>query len=259
VDLDSAGDELVDRLIEAGAIDVDHSHTGAIAALMPDGVSPEQLRTALGRDDISIAAAVGRDDGSIWVLRPRAIRVGGVDIVPADSTASGALRLVDGPAFGTGLHPTTALCLEAIEELVRTHRPASLLDVGTGSGVLALAALAMSVSRAVGIDIDDRALEVAAANARLNGLDHRLELRRGGPAAVAGQWPIVVANVLAAPLIEMAPALVQRTGHHGHVLLSGIPVSLGEEVEMAYRRLGMRRVRVTSRAGWSAVLMRTSW
>ncbi len=169
------------------------------------------------------------------------------------------LRLIDASAFGTGLHPTTALCLEAIEEAVQIDRPDALLDVGTGSGVLALGALRLGMPRALGIDVDEEALRVAAENARLNELGDRLWLARGGPEAVAGTWPLVVANILAAPLVEMAPDLVRRVGHHGRLVLSGIPSSAEQDVDRAYRRLGMRRVSVKSRAGWIALVMQASW
>jgi len=170
-----------------------------------------------------------------------------------------AIRLVDASAFGTGLHPTTALCLEALDEEVELLRPDVVLDVGTGSGVLALGALMLGVRRAVAIDIDDEALRVARENARLNGLLMRLELRRGGPETVTGTWPLVVANILAAPLIEMAPALVRRVAHHGRLVLSGIPASVEHDVNQAYCHLGMRRVDVKRRAGWVAVVLQASW
>jgi ribosomal protein L11 methyltransferase len=134
-----------------------------------------------------------------------------------------------------------------------------VLDVGTGSGVLALAALMMGVPRALAIDIDDEALRVAAENARINGIGERLELRRGGPETVTGAWPLALANVLAAPLIEMAPALVRCVGHHGQLVLSGIPSSVEPDVDRAYRRLGMQRVRVKPRAGWVALVMQATW
>ena len=167
--------------------------------------------------------------------------------------------MVDASAFGTGLHPTTALCLEVLEEEVRIAPPDAVLDVGTGSGVLALAALMLGVPRAVGIDIDDEALRVAAENARINAIDERLQLTRGGPDAVTGTWPLVLANVLPAPLIEMAPVLVRRVGHHGQLVLSGIPSSVERDVDQAYRRLGMRHVRAKSRGGWAALVLRATW
>jgi ribosomal protein L11 methyltransferase len=167
--------------------------------------------------------------------------------------------LIDATAFGTGLHPTTALCLEALEETLRIATPEAVLDVGTGSGVLALGALMMGVPRALAIDIDDEALGVAAENARINALGERLQLARGGPESVTGTWPLVLANVLAAPLIEMAPALVRRVGHQGQLVLSGIPASVERDVDQAYRRLGMRRLRARSRAGWTALVLQASW
>jgi ribosomal protein L11 methyltransferase len=260
IDLRDAGDEALERLVELGALDADMSHDRRVAALMPDSVTPGEVARALRISSIVASPAVGRDADSVWVLTLRPIRVGRVRIVPADLEAEpGAIRLIDAPAFGTGWHPTTALCLEAIDEAVAIASPDAVLDVGTGSGVLALAALTLGVPRALAIDIDDEALRVAAENARLNGVGERLELSRTGPETVAGTWALVVANLLAAPLIEMAPALVRRVGRRGHLILSGIPSSLEQDVDQAYRRLGMRRLRATSRAGWVALVLQASW
>ena len=260
VNLSKANEDALDRLVELGALDVEPSNDSGIAALMPDSVTPEQLAGALGIVDIVVSPAVGRDADSVWVLSPRPIRIGRVRIVPAHADAEpGALGLIDAPAFGTGLHPTTALCLEALDEAVRINHLDAVLDVGTGSGVLALSALMLGVPRALAIDIDDQALRVAAANARLNGLSDRVELARGGPETVEGTWSLVLANVLAAPLIEMAPALVRRVGHHGRLVLSGIPASVEPDADRAYRQLGMQRVDVKSRMGWVALVMQASW
>ena len=117
----------------------------------------------------------------------------------------------------------------------------------------------LGVARACAIDIDEDAVRVAAENARLNGLESRITFVHGGPAAIAGTWPLVLANVLAAPLIEMAPVLVRRVGHHGRLVLSGIPDGVGGQVEAAYRRLGMHRIDVKTRGGWVALVMKASW
>jgi ribosomal protein L11 methyltransferase len=262
VDIRNVAPSALDRLVELGAMDAECVRHGEIVALMPDSVAMEQIARALGVGigDISVSPATGRDAGSVWVLSPRPISIGRLRIVPAHSEAEpGALRLVDAAAFGTGLHPTTVLCLEALEEEVRIAPPDAVLDVGTGSGLLALAALILGVPRALAIDIDDDALRVASENARINALDERLQLARGGPDAVTGTWPMVLANVLPAPLIEMAPVLVRRVGHQGQLVLSGIPSSVEREVDQAYRRLAMRRQRVKSRAGWVALVLRASW
>ena len=260
LDVEDAGHDAIDRLIDLGAIDIERSPTGGVAALMPDGVTPAQVACALGVDDVRVSPAVGRDADSVWLLRLRPVRVGRLRIVPADDEAQpGALRLLDAPAFGTGLHPTTALCLEALGDAVHGGAPPRVLDVGTGSGVLALGALILGASRATGIDIEAGALRAAAENARLNGLRERLHLVCGGPDAVSGAWPLVLANVLAAPLMDLAPGLVRRVAHHGELVLSGIPVSLEGEVARAYQHLGMRRVRTASRGGWTALVLQASW
>ena len=259
IDVLDASDPMLDRLVELGALDVEAS-PGGLAALLPDSVAPEEVARVLGVDRVAVSSAIGRDAGSVWILSPRPIRVGSLRIIPANlDPEPGALRLIDAPAFGTGLHPTTALCLEALDEAVRIGIPDSVLDVGTGSGVLALSALVLGVPQATAIDIDDEALRAAADNAALNGLAGRLRLARGTPETTAGRWPLVLANVLTAPLIEMAPALSRRVGGQGTLVVSGIRASLEGEVALAYRNVGMRCVDVKSREDWVALVLRASW
>ena len=258
IDLPDPPDDALDRLVEFGALDVAVIH-GGIAAILPDGVAIASVSAALGRD-VRARTARGRDDGSVWVVHPRSVRVGRIRIDPADQRPhAGTLRMVDGPAFGTGLHATTALCLEALDDEVSTWHPMSALDIGTGSGVLALAALLAGVPRVVAIDIDADAVRVATENARLNRLTSRLWLIRGGPEALSGTYPLVLANVLTAPLIEMAPTLARRVTHNGRVVLSGIRSSVAADVESAYRRVGMRQIRAQTRDGWSVLTFHVSW
>ena len=260
IHLRHAHDASLDRLVELGAIDVDLSPDGGIDALMPGSVTLEHVANALGRAEMAIAPAISRDAGSVWILRPRAFRVGRLLIAPADADAQpGAVRLLDTPAFGTGLHPSTALCLELLNDIADTDAPDRVLDVGTGSGILALAAVTLGIAHATAIDIDEAAVRVAGANARLNGLSDRVNLTHGGPDTLTGTWPLVLANVLAAPLIEMAPVLVRRLGHRGRLILSGIGCSLEDDVARAYRRLGLHVVSTSSRDGWVALLLHASW
>jgi ribosomal protein L11 methyltransferase len=259
IDISCPPEDALDRLVLLGALDIERVGDG-LAALIPDGVTPDAVVGVLGVTSLTVSAAVGRDNGSVWMLSPRAVRIGSVLIAPAGVAAPpGALRLTDSAAFGTGHHPTTALCVEALEEALTILIPDSVLDVGTGSGVLALTALAMGLPRAVGLDIDPDALRIAAENARLNNLAERLKLVLGGPDAVGGTWPLVVANVLAAPLIEMAPVLVRRVGSRGRLILSGISLSLESEVRLTYQRLGMRHIRSETRSGWTVLLAQASW
>src|SRR6185369_9363841 len=245
--ISSPPDDALDRLVQLGALDVEAIGNG-LAAIMPDSVTPDAVEHALGVTSVEVSPAIGRDNESVWLLSPRPLRIGNV-----------LLRLTDSTAFGTGHHPTTALCIEALEDALTVAIPYSLLDVGTGSGILALAALAMGVPRAVGLDIDAVALNIAAENARMNNLADRLQLKLGGPDVVNGIWPLVVANVLAAPLIEMAPILVRRVGSHGRLILSGIPWSIEPEVLRSYTRLGMWHIRTETRAGWAVLVLQASW
>ena len=257
--LRQADDRALDQLVELGALDVELTPQGGLAALMPDCVAPERVGSALGLDDVTTSPATSRDEGSVWMLSLRPLQIGRLRIVPADAeVAAGSLRLIDGPAFGSGFHPTTALCVEMLDAIAG-ERTASMLDVGTGSGVLALAALKLGVPRAVGIDIDADALSYAARNRDLNGLRDRLHLVCGGPDVLAGSCPLVTANILAAPLMEMAPTLVRRIAHHGELILSGVAASLEGQVADTYTRLGMQRVRAAARGGWVALLLRASW
>lgn len=259
IDIPCPPSDAVDLLVELGALDIE-SLNGGIAAIMPDGVTHETITTALRLSRVSVSDAIARDDNSVWMLSPRAVRIGNILITSHEGvTASEALRLTDSDAFGTGHHPTTALCVEALEEILTSARVDSVLDVGTGSGILALAALLMGVPQATGVDTDADALRVAAENARLNNLQDRLRLVCGGPGAVDGTWPLVVANVLTDPLIEMAPMLVQRVRTHGRLILSGIHSSLESEVRRTYRHLGMRHIGSKTRGGWTMLLAGASW
>jgi len=259
IDISSPRHDAIDRLLELGALDIEPVN-GGLAAVLPDGVMPQTVAEALGVSSVSVSPAISRDNGSVWLVSQRAVRIGSFLIAPLHVAAPPeALRLTDSAAFGSGHHPTTALCIEALEQMLTISMPDSILDVGTGSGVLALAALMMGVPRAVGVDIDPDALEIAAGNARLNNLDKRLRLVLGGPEVVDGAWPLVVANVLTAPLIEMAPVLVRRVGHRGRLILSGISPSLQAEVTESYQRVGMRHLQSEVRAGWAVLVLQASW
>jgi len=251
--------DTLERLIDLGALDIDAQPGGGVSAIMPDEVHPDQVSGTLGAR-LTVSAALGRDDDSVWVLRPRGVIVSGLTIAPDHvPPAANMVRLHDTTAFGTGMHPTTQLCLEALLDIVRLEHPATCLDVGTGSGVLALAALACGVTRAHGIDIDPAALAAASANRRLNGQEDRLTLSQGGPDGLRGSWPLVVANVVAGPLIELAPVLARRVAHAGCLVLSGIRESVIEDVGRPYQQLGLHRLRVVSRTGWAALVLRASW
>jgi ribosomal protein L11 methyltransferase len=140
------------------------------------------------------------------------------------------VRIDPGLAFGTGSHPTTRLVLGFLERTVLGAE--RVLDYGCGSGILALAAAKLGAARVDGVDVDPQAVETALANARANGV----ELRAALPGALpVSRYDIVVSNILAQPLIVLAPLLAARTAPGGRLALAGILQSQGEEVAAAYR------------------------
>ncbi len=139
------------------------------------------------------------------------------------------LRLDPGTAFGTGRHPTTRLCLEWLVREIRGGE--RVLDYGCGSGILAIAALKLGAGEAVGVDVDPQAIEVSAANARLN----HVELSLYSPEEIPNlEADLVVANLYANPLKEIAPRIAGCTRNGGRVVLSGILADQIEEVTGAY-------------------------
>lgn len=146
---------------------------------------------------------------------------------------SGAVivRLDPGLAFGTGTHPTTALCLEWLDGLDLAG--CRVLDHGCGSGVLAVAALRLGAAEAAAVDIEPQALEATGLNALANGVAGRLRVHKR-EAMPDGPFDIVLANILAGPLIEAAPVLAARQPAGGRIALSGIRQDQAEAVIAAY-------------------------
>lgn len=153
-------------------------------------------------------------------------RVGRVVIVPSwldEPLGDGevAITLDPGMAFGTGLHPTTRGCLQLLQEVV--PMPPDVLDVGCGSGILALAALRLGAVRAVGVDTDSAAVTATRENADRNGLGDRVTAVPGTlPASPEVRHSIVLANLVGAVLIELAPRLAAHLAPGGVLLASGI-------------------------------------
>ncbi|MFJ5484841.1 50S ribosomal protein L11 methyltransferase [Pectobacterium actinidiae] len=142
------------------------------------------------------------------------------------------VMLDPGLAFGTGTHPTTALCLQWLDGLDLEGK--TIIDFGCGSGILAIAALKLGAARAIGIDIDPQAIQASRDNAQRNGVSERLELYlpKDQPADLSAD--VVVANILAGPLRELAPLISDLPKAGGHLGLSGVLATQAEGVAEAY-------------------------
>lgn len=169
-----------------------------------------------------------------------------------------AIEIDAGQAFGTGHHGTTAGCLEVISDVMRTRKVKRVLDLGTGSGVLAIAARKLAPVTVLATDIDPIATRVARENVRLNGIASgvALETAPGFHSTAFGRhgpFDLIIANILARPLMRMAPQLAAQLAPQGDVILSGILASQRWKVLAAYNGAGLRHVRTIWREGWVTI------
>jgi ribosomal protein L11 methyltransferase len=173
-----------------------------------------------------------------------------------------AIEIDAGEAFGTAQHASTRGCLLALDWLMRRRPFRCVLDLGCGTGVLGIAAARLEpAARIVASDIDPRAVVVARANARLNGVAGRVHV-----VAAAGldhpalrgmaQRDLVLANILAEPLIALAPEIRASLKPDGHVVLAGLLDSEARQVAAAYRATGFVYVRKHCLAGWATLTLR---
>jgi ribosomal protein L11 methyltransferase len=256
-------------------------------ALRPDPAAGYRV-TAWIPDDAQAGDAIDRTRRALWHLRAfdlrpmselsvtttddaawatawregyKPIQMGRLTIVPswleAPKGSDLVIRLDPGMAFGTGLHPTTRACLELLQTV--EPMPTAVLDVGTGSGILALAALRLGASRAVGYDTDQLAVEASTANARANDLSDGFGAQHGTlPELAVELFPLVVANLVAAVLVELAPRLAAHTAPGGTLIASGIIESRSDEVKAALTAAGYEVVDWITEGDWVTVrLVRT--
>ncbi|MEG3114130.1 50S ribosomal protein L11 methyltransferase [Salinicola sp. 4072] len=158
------------------------------------------------------------------------------------------LLLDPGLAFGTGTHPTTALCLGWLDAQDLAGR--QILDYGCGSGILAIAALKLGADTAVGVDIDPQALQASRDNAERNQIDEASLILDYPEKIGRGEFEIVVANILAGPLIDMASTIAARVRPAGQLALSGILAAQAESVLDAYRGQGILMDEPQEKEGW---------
>jgi ribosomal protein L11 methyltransferase len=180
-------------------------------------------------------------------------RIGRVVVVPSWMTeplAPGEVPIIldPGMAFGTGLHPTTRGCLMLLQ--ATEPMATSVLDVGCGSGILALAALRLGAERAVAIDTDPLAVEATRANAERNGLAERVDVSTGSLAPAGERFGLVLANLVAAVLVALAEPLADHLAAAGTLLVGGIIEPRAAEVRTALESAGLRVVERRDDGEW---------
>jgi ribosomal protein L11 methyltransferase len=179
----------------------------------------------------------------LWVV-PRAAEA------PDDAEAI-VVRLDPGLAFGTGTHPTTALCLQILESLPVEGR--TVIDYGCGSGILGLAALKLGAAHVTAVDLDHQALLATRDNAIRNGVSRQMTVQ--GIEDELHVADCVIANILAGPLIELAPKLTAACEPGGHLILSGLLKAQAYAVKAAYAS-GFDKVQVIERDEWCCIYAR---
>jgi ribosomal protein L11 methyltransferase len=248
--------------------------------------------TAHVPDDPGAAAAVAATERSLWHLQAFGLgpvgalrtapvtardwleawkagyvpqRIGRVVVVPSwidEPVAAGeaVVRIDPGMAFGTGLHPTTRACLALLGELA--PHAARVLDLGCGSGILGIAAVRLGAARVLALDTDPVAVATTRANAALNGVASRVTARAGSlppaPRRAADRFTLIVANLVAGLLVDLAAALGSHLAPGGRLVASGIVAPRADEVLAALAHGGLTLERRVEDADWVTLQLRRS-
>lgn len=248
-----------DMLWAAGAQAVEERRDAGIVRLLTDfGERPLEHWTSIARvrsvpETWAISTlAVDKAVADTWRNHARPTFVAGIRIVPAWQSANREttdIAIDPGGSFGMGDHPTTRATLELALD---THA-SSVLDLGCGSGVLAIALAKFKGSRVVAVDIAPAAIEATTTNASLNDVSRLLVVEQGDVRCVKGSYDVVLANILAPVLLADASEIALRVTPGGSVILSGFTAAREHDIAAAYTSLGFRSVKRRELDGWIAL------
>jgi ribosomal protein L11 methyltransferase len=203
------------------------------------------------------------DWSNSWKVNFKPLRVGKrLLIVPSWEEANQqpddiVLHLDPGMAFGTGGHETTRLCLELLERIMDelpTGKKASVLDLGTGSGILAMAAVKLGAGPVHAVDIDPLAVEVATENLAINNMAEEVECSTTPLESMTADFDIILANILAEELVRLAPQIINRLAPDGKLVLSGILAEKEEFVRNGFALQPVSYIETSNDGEWVALL-----
>jgi len=228
-----------------------------LIASFPDTETAEHAIAALGGSRAQLSFVEGDEFLDEWRRFFKPTRIGERIVIrpswePFDAGPSDLVLVIDpGRAFGTGLHESTRLVIRCLESI--DLRGVELLDLGTGSGVLAIAALLLGAGRAIGTDIDQDAVDVSLENAAINGVADRFEARVQERPAFDKRYPLVLANIESRVLIPLAEEIAATVEEGGKLILSGLLADEAERIDAAYP--GFDRLALEQEGDWIALLL----
>lgn len=259
-----SGGDLADAQVRVHLYVAPAHAAGAIATLRRQA---ERLGIAL---DVAATAVAAQDWNRVWKQHYKPIQLGPrLRIEPAweqgqDQPGLVRIAIDPGMAFGTGTHETTQLCAEAIVAWADARQAAhadlaglTVLDLGTGSAILAILAVKLGVGGAIGTEVDAAALGSARTNLALNGVQDRVTLLHSGDPGAAGshQYPLVIANILASVLVPLRDAIVDRVAPGGLLVLSGILAREAQEVADHYAEVGLTVAQIATSGAWAGITL----
>jgi ribosomal protein L11 methyltransferase len=225
-----------------------------------DGLAQRQPGLVLPRPEL---ASVSTEDWSTsWKVNFKPLRIGRRLLIvpsweePQPQADDIVLRLDPGMAFGTGGHETTRLCLELLEQILEnipTMVSPAVLDLGTGSGILAMAAVQLGAGRVCAVDIDPLAIEVACENLAINGLQDQVECSTTPLESLEGCFDVILANILAEELVRLAPHLNERLAPGGSLVLSGILTEKEQLVRSGFSDQSLEYQQTLRQGEWVAI------
>lgn len=227
--------------VYAGPMTSPEDLLGTVTAALGEDARALELEAVTIQDADWVAASL---EGLAPVRAGRFFVHGGHDAHRVPVNAHG-IRVEAALAFGTGHHGTTLGCLLALHDVLKKNRPARVLDLGTGTGVLAIAAAKALKQQVLATDIDPVSVHIAAENARLNRVSHLVKTAEAAGFAAPiitenGPYDLILANILAAPLVALSTEMVRRVTLGGTIILSGLLVRQERMVLAAYAARGMR-------------------
>ncbi|MEW6116999.1 MAG: 50S ribosomal protein L11 methyltransferase [Nitrospirota bacterium] len=267
---DESRDALLQGISAIGCLGV-VEHDGSLTAYFSDTIGIDAIRKGLDafrgvlassglNSDIAYEYVFisERDWNESWKKKFKPIDVGEhFSILPPwEEKVAGRINLIIDPgmAFGTGHHETTKTCLLYIERFSHRVSKERFLDVGTGTGVLAIAASFLGFASVLGVDIDPLAIDAAQRNARHNNLKN-VEIREGSITTAGGTYDFIAANLMSEILISIAPELASRLTPSGVALLSGMIVGQEDEVIAVMENAGLRYRETFIDGRWVTVIM----